>query len=27
VAKEWEDEDNAPVLEEILDELKKHKKL
>ena len=27
VAKEWEDEDNAPVLEEILDELKKHKGL
>ena len=27
VAKEWEDDDNAPVLEEILDELKKHKEL
>lgn len=25
VAKEWEDEDNAPILEEILEELKKQK--
>ena len=27
VAKEWEDEDNAPVLQEIYDELKKAKEL
>lgn len=27
VAKEWEDEDNAPVLQEIYDELKKLKEL